>query len=198
MAWRGRWGLSKFSASTRSSLKDLAATSPTTARGVTSKADVYTRQQTSDDILQIKNGEVLYAGLTSKELLSTLFNLQMAAFEPVVDVSVKVLTSPLMKSALVRAPVLQVVKRTAYSHFCAGEDLEEASKTLHRMWELGLYGIIDYGLEDATDRSSCNGNLESFKQVVQQTSQLPQGSVSAIKVGSMVLSELRLSHRAPV
>lgn len=151
---------------------------PCAARGVMTNADLYNNYKASDDILQTQSGEVLYAGLTSRELLKTLINLQLVAYEPAVDLTVKVLTSRLMDSVLFQTPVLAVLKNTAYSHFCAGEDVEEASKTLRRMWERGLRGIITYGLEDATDNDSCDKNLESFMKVVQQTSHLPQGSVS--------------------
>lgn len=187
MAWRNSHALSKNSSSLKSSIG-----TPLFARGVTAKADLVTADHTSDDILQIKDGKVLFAGFSSKELLRTLFNLHLVAYEPIVDLSIKVLSSPLMRSPLLQAPILPVVKRTAYSHFCAGEDVEEASKTLQRMWDLGLRGILDYGLEDATDNESCDKNLGKFVQVVQQTSRLPQGSVSA----TILIQSRRFESRA--
>jgi len=147
-------------------------------RGVTTKAGFFTTQNTSDDILLSNKGEALYAKLTSKELFKALLNLQLVAYEPVVDLSIKILTSDSIKSPLCRAAVLPVLHRTAYSHFCAGENVEEASRTLARMWELGVRGIMTYGLEDATDSESCDQNLEKFLQIVLQTSQMPPESVS--------------------
>ena len=146
-------------------------------RGVTTKADIFTTQKPSEDILQSNKGEELCAKMTSKELLKSLLNLQLVAYEPVVDLTIKILKSRSIESPLVRAAVLPVLKRTAYSHFCAGENVEEASRTLTRMWQLGLRGIMTYGLEDATDNESCDQNLEKFVQVVLQTSQLPPDSV---------------------
>lgn len=172
MAWREARSLVRFS----SSCKGLAKTQPA-ARGVPTKADLFTTQNASEDILQSNKGEELCAKMTSKELLKSLLNLQLVAYEPVVDLSIKILTSNAMKSPLFRAAVLPVLKRTAYSHFCAGENVEEASRTLTRMWQLGLRGIMGYGLEDATDSESCDENLEKFVQVVLQTSQLPPDSV---------------------
>lgn len=160
-----------------SACKGLGKTQPD-ARGVTTKADLFTTQNASEDILQSDKGEELCAKLSSKELLNSLLNLQLVAYEPLVDLSIKILTSNSMKSALFRAAVLPVLKRTAYSHFCAGENVEEASRTLTRMWQLGLRGIMTYGLEDATDSESCDENLEKFLQVVRQTRQLPPDSVS--------------------
>lgn len=146
-------------------------------RGVTTKADIFTTQNRTEDKLLSSNSEALYAKMTSRELLNSLLNLQLVAYEPVVDLSIKILTSDSMNSPLFRAAVLPVLKRTAYSHFCAGENVQECSRTLTRMWDLGLRGIMTYGLEDATDSESCDQNLEKFFQVVLQTSQLPPESV---------------------
>lgn len=178
MAWRNSHALFQRGYSSKS-----VPRSSLFARGVTTfNPPPTTTQDTSDVLPHTKNGEAVFAGFSSKELGRTLLNLHLVAYEPVVDLSLKVLTSPMMKYALFQVPVNHVVKRTAYSHFCAGEDVEEASKTLKRMWELGLRGILDYSSEDATDNKSCDKNLEKFIQVVQQTSQLPQGSVSTIQM----------------
>lgn len=177
MAWRNSQDLFQRGYSFKSLPR-----APLFARGVTTfNSPPTTTQDTSDVLPQTKNGEAIFAGLSTRELLRTLFNLHLVAYEPVVDLSLKVLTSPMMRYALFQAPVNQVVKRTAYSHFCAGENVEEASRTLQRMWELGLRGILDYSSEDATDNKSCDKNLQKFVQVVQQTSQLPQGSVSTVQ-----------------
>jgi hypothetical protein len=179
MAWRIGREISKLSdAGSRHRFQSLIKTS-LTIRGSTTKAELYSNgeQRITDNILQTSNGGLLYAGVTSKELLRTLCNLHLVGYEPVVDASIKVLTSPLMQSALFRVPVLQAVKYTAYSHFCAGENIAEASTTLKNMWKLGLRGIMDYGLEDATDSQSCDKNLADFVNVVHQSAVLPSGSV---------------------
>jgi hypothetical protein len=185
MAWRKARSFERLS----SSCKGVAKTQ-LDARGVTTKADLFTTQNSSEDILRSNNGEELCAKMTSKELLKSLLNLQLVAYEPVVDLSMKILTSNSMKSPLFRAAVLPVLKRTAYSHFCAGENVEEASKTLARMWQLGLRGIMTYGLEDATDSESCDKNLEKFLQVVLQTSQLPPDSVRSCMLAFKVIFRL--------
>ncbi|KAG0585708.1 hypothetical protein KC19_2G031600 [Ceratodon purpureus] len=191
MAWREARGFVRLS----SSCKGLARTHPD-VRGVTTKADLFTTQNASEDILQSNKGEELCAKLTSKELLKSLLNLQLVAYEPVVDLSIKILTSNAMKSPLFRAAVLPVLKRTAYSHFCAGETVEECGRTLTRMWELGLRGIMGYGLEDATDSESCDENLEKFEQVVLQTSQLPPDSVSSACVKISAICPIHILERA--
>ncbi|KAJ7535493.1 hypothetical protein O6H91_12G036400 [Diphasiastrum complanatum] len=145
--------------------------------------------------LQIENGKMLYSGMTSMELLRTLFNLSLVAYEPFVDISIKILNSPLMKFALVRAPIHWFVKKMAYAHFCAGETAAEASVTLKRMWELGLKSILDYSLEDAADNNSCDQNLKEFLETVHRTRELPIGSVSFSCVKITALAPLRLLER---
>lgn len=86
--------------------------------------------------------------------------------------------SRLMDNMIPKKIVLGVVKNTFYKHFCAGENLEEASQTLQRIWDSGLRGILDYGLEDATDNASCDQNLNEFVQSVESTKLLPTSSVS--------------------
>eukprot|EP00249_Psilotum_nudum_P017957 c26571_g1_i2 orf=245-2032(-) len=146
------------------------------------------------DIVQIEDGRFLYSGLTSIELLITLINLQLVSYEPVVDLSIKILKSPIMNS-LLRGPILWMVKRTVFSHFCAGEDVGEASETLRRTWELGLRCILDYSLEDAMDNISCDLNLEGFLKTIYQTHLLPSGSVSFSCVKITAICPLPLLER---
>lgn len=186
MAWRNCQVLLQ-----RGSASKILATSPLFSRGVTTfktphssetaqEQQELTREETPIVVLDTKNGEAIFAGLRTMELLRTYANLTLVGQKALVDFSSNLLTSRLMRLALIRVPVNQVVKWTVYSHFCAGENVDEASRTLQRMWELGLRGILDYSCEDATDNKSCDENLKKFIQVIQQTNQLPQGSVSAV------------------
>lgn len=190
MAWRNSQALFRRGCS----LKCLPR-SPLFARSVTTFNSPTTTQDTSDELLQTTNGEAIFAGFSTNELFKTLFNLHLVSYEPLVDLSLKVLTSPMMKYSLFNVPIYHVVKRTAFSHFCAGENVDEASRTLQRMWEHGLRGILDYSSEDATDNKSCDMNLQKFVQVVQQTSQLPQGSVSTSCVKISAICPIQLLER---
>lgn len=78
---------------------------------------------------------------------------------------------------LLKKMILKVVKKTVYEHFCAGEDVKEAAKTMHGLWEEGLKGILDYGLEDAEGNEDCDRNLLEFLKTVEMTTRLPPSSV---------------------
>eukprot|EP00271_Cylindrocystis_brebissonii_P018517 TRINITY_DN528_c0_g2_i1.p1 TRINITY_DN528_c0_g2~~TRINITY_DN528_c0_g2_i1.p1 ORF type:complete len:745 (+),score=104.35 TRINITY_DN528_c0_g2_i1:620-2854(+) len=153
------------------------ATLSTTAQEAT---NLLRRQVASGgrDPLNLDDAQALFARLTTSELAGALLNLELAANEMFVDFGTAVLRSPLMKSKLLSAPVLGTVKRTSYAHFCAGETVEEAAKTLQRMWELGLRGILDFSVEDAHDSAMCDKNLEGFLRTIRQSAVLPEGSVS--------------------
>eukprot|EP00252_Welwitschia_mirabilis_P003623 TRINITY_DN1368_c0_g1_i2.p1 TRINITY_DN1368_c0_g1~~TRINITY_DN1368_c0_g1_i2.p1 ORF type:complete len:316 (+),score=32.31 TRINITY_DN1368_c0_g1_i2:597-1544(+) len=103
-----------------------------------------------------------------------------------------------MKYSVSRRPLLYAVKKTAFSHFCAGETVAEASTTLNRMWSVGLKCILDYSLEDATDNKDCDANLHGFLKSVDTILQLPPGSVSfaCVKITALCPLDLleRISH----
>ncbi|KAF5181143.1 Proline dehydrogenase 1 protein [Thalictrum thalictroides] len=74
-------------------------------------------------------------------------------------------------------------------------DYEEASKTLQTMWDNGLKGILDYGLEDATDNMSCDRNLNEFLRTVESTKLLPPSSVSFACVKITAICPISLLKR---
>ncbi|KAH7278970.1 hypothetical protein KP509_38G067100 [Ceratopteris richardii] len=153
------------------------------------------REKAMANVLNTEDGQFIYSGMSTSELLFTLFNLKLVAHEPLVVLSTRLLKSPLMNFAWYRRPLLSVVKRTAYSHFCAGEDVAEASQTIQRMWELGLKSILDYSLEDATDNASCDSNLKGFLQTVDRAKQFPRDLVSFSCVKLTALCPLPLLER---
>lgn len=102
----------------------------------------------------------------------------MAAIEPMVDLGAWVMNSRLMETAIVRGVILGTIKGTFYDHFCAGSGMEEVGRTVKRLWEVGLKGMLDYGLEHAVDNESCDRNLEEFVQTVESAKSLPPSSVS--------------------
>lgn len=107
----------------------------------------------------------------------------------------KALRLPLMEYAAYRVPLLQAVKRTTFSHLCAGENIAEVSNTLNRLQMLGLKGILNYGLEDAADNAACDANLNQFLSTVDSTSMLPPRSVSFVCVKITAICPLSLLER---
>lgn len=119
----------------------------------------------------------------------------MASIGPVVDLGMWIMRSRLMDNMISKKIVLGAVKNTFYQHFCAGENLEEASQTLQRIWDSGLRGILDYGLEDAIDNASCDRNLNEFIKTVESTKMLPPSSVSYACVKITAICPISLLKR---
>lgn len=121
----------------------------------------------------------LFESTPTKNLLRALFNLHLMSIDPAVDLGIAVMRSKMMQTedGLLKKMVLKVVKKTVYEHFCAGEDVTEAAKTMHGLWKEGLKGILDYGLEDAEGNEDCDRNLLEFLKTVEMTTRLPPSSV---------------------
>ncbi|KAD3640974.1 hypothetical protein E3N88_30197 [Mikania micrantha] len=86
--------------------------------------------------------------------------------EPVVDMGMWVMRSRVMQVSLLREIVLGTIKHTSYEHFVAGADLEETGRTVKKLWESGLRGMLDYGLEHTVDNESCDKNALQFIETV--------------------------------
>lgn len=107
----------------------------------------------------------------------------MAAVDPMVDMGLWVMNSRLMETPILKQVISGAIKHTFYDHFCAGENLEEAGRTITRLWDRsGLQGMLDYGLENAVDYESCDQNMMEFIKTVEHSSSLPPSSVSFVVV----------------
>ncbi|KAI0513774.1 hypothetical protein KFK09_009804 [Dendrobium nobile] len=146
--------------------------------------------------LNLDDTERLYASVPTGDLLSSLGMLYTMAMEPAVDLGMAVMRSPaVMERRVLREAVVGAVRRTVYRKFCAGEDAEEAERTLGRLWERGLRGIVNYGMEDADDGSTCDRNLAGFIKTVEMTAKMPPDSVSFACVKITAICPIHLLER---
>lgn len=129
-------------------------------------------------ILDLNDAEKLFSSVSTPKLLRSSIILQMAAINPIVDFGTWLMKSKLMETFLLRDVIVKTIKHTFFEHFVAGESAEEAGLTVRRLFESGLRGMLDYGLEYADDNESCDRNLEGFFQTVESTKPLPPSSVS--------------------
>ncbi|XP_068638816.1 proline dehydrogenase 1, mitochondrial-like [Aristolochia californica] len=151
---------------------------------------------TSQSVINFDDhGQRPFASIPTNKLLNSYLNLQLVALDPVVDVGVRLVRSSLMENSFFRKAMLSMLKRTVYAHFCAGEDVEEAKRTLEGLWQDGLRGILDYGLEDAVDNSGCDANLDEFLRTVEMASMLPANSVSFACVKISAICPISLLER---
>lgn len=134
--------------------------------------------RSATQILSFEDVKGLFSTVSTPKLLKSWATLQMTAIEPLVDVGLWVMNSRLVKTPGTKQVILEAIRHTFYDHFCAGEDLEKAGRTVTRLWDAGLRGMLDYSLEHATDNESCDRNSEEFIKTVECTKSLPPTSVS--------------------
>ncbi|KAF8399201.1 hypothetical protein HHK36_015066 [Tetracentron sinense] len=166
-----------FIRSLNSSPSSISAISPLNLPENHTDTVVESATTSHNPILNFDDGERLFSSVSTGNLLRSSINLHMAAFDPIVDMGIWVMKSRLLETMIFRDVILATVKHTFYEHFCAGENLEEAGRTLQGLWDDGLKGILDYGLEDASDNESCDRNLEEFLRTVESTKSLPPSSI---------------------
>lgn len=137
----------------------------------------------------------MFSSVTTGKLLRSAANLNLAALEPVVDLGMWVMRSRVMQVGILREIVLGTIKHTSYEHFVAGADTVEAGRTVKRLWESGLRGMLDYGLEHAVDNGSCDKNAQEFIETVESTQLLPPSSVSFVVVKITAICPVSLLKR---
>ncbi|KAL4577348.1 hypothetical protein LXL04_013457 [Taraxacum kok-saghyz] len=137
---------------------------------------------TVDCVYNFEDTKRLFSSVKTGKLIRSAANLSMASVEPVVDLGMWVMGSRLMQVGLLSEVVLGVIKHTVYEHFVAGADTAEAGQTVKKLWESGLRGMLDYGLEHAVDNESCDKNAQQFIKTVESTQSLPPSSVSFVVV----------------
>ncbi|KAI3520937.1 hypothetical protein L1887_10392 [Cichorium endivia] len=157
-------------------------TATTTIFAPPSQPDQSTIDDTNDCVYDFEDTKRLFSSVKTGKLIRSAANLSMASVEPVVDLGMWVMGSRLMQVGLLRELVLGVIKHTVYEHFVAGADTSEAGRTVKKLWESGLRGMLDYGLEHAVDNESCDKNAQQFIKTVESTQSLPASSVSFVVV----------------
>ncbi|XP_076959818.1 proline dehydrogenase 2, mitochondrial-like [Bidens hawaiensis] len=156
---------------------------------------IFPQPTTNHFAYEFEDTKSLFSSVNTYKLIRSTANLGMASVEPVVDFGTWVMSSRLMEVGLVRELVLSVVKRTVYEHFVAVEDTGEVGRTVEKLWEAGLRGMLDYGLEHAVDNDSCDKNAQQVLETVESTRVLPTSSVSFVVVKITAICPVSLLKR---
>ncbi|KAG9139275.1 hypothetical protein Leryth_011282 [Lithospermum erythrorhizon] len=145
--------------------------------------------------LNLEDGKELFSSVSSTKLLRSSLTLQMATFEPMVDIGTWVMNSNLMQVPIFKKMVFKIVENTFYEHFCAGQDVEAVGRTALKLRESGLKGMLDYGLEHVDDNESCDQNFKQFLQTIESTKSLPKSSVSFVVAKITAICPMSLLKR---
>ncbi|KAL8234071.1 hypothetical protein R6Q59_020171 [Mikania micrantha] len=163
-------------------------------------ANITTTSSTSrgndgDNVFDFEDTKSLFASVSNGKLVHSAATLNVAAMEPMVDLSLWVMNSRLMDVGLFRNLVLMTIKYTAYDHFVAGADTVETGQTVRRLWDSGLRGIVDYGLEHTNDNESCDKATQKLIETAELSQSLPHSSVSFVAVKVTAVCPVYLLRR---
>ncbi|CAH1420870.1 unnamed protein product [Lactuca virosa] len=148
-----------------------------------------------DNIFNFDDTKTLFASVPTGKLLHSAATLNVAAVEPMVDLSLWVMNSKLMDFPLFKKVVMGTIKYTAYDHFVAGGDTVETGKTVRRLWNSGVRGMLDYGVEHAVDNESCDKAAQHLIKTAESTQSLPPSSVGFVAVKVTALCPVYLLKR---
>ncbi|XP_021749581.1 proline dehydrogenase 2, mitochondrial-like [Chenopodium quinoa] len=162
---------------------------------VVKKPETETKTKTESSILNFENTQELFPTFSTTKLIRSVFNLNMASIDPVVDMGIWVMRSKLLDVPGFRQAILGSVKHSFYEQFVAGKDLKETSETVQKLYGDGLRGMLNYGLEHAYDNDSCDQNYKTFLNTIESTKLFPPSSVSFVIVKISAICRMDLLEK---
>lgn len=162
---------------------------------VVKQPETETRSQNSSSILDFEDTQKLFSTFSTTKLIRSVFNLNMASIDPVVDMGIWVMRSKLLQVPGFRQAIIGSVKHSFYEQFVAGKDLMETSQTVKKIYDAGLRGMLNYGLEHAYDIESCDQNFKTFLNTIESTNFFPPSSVSFVIVKISAICPMELLER---
>ncbi|CAL0318775.1 unnamed protein product [Lupinus luteus] len=139
--------------------------------------------------------EKLFSHVPTSKLLRSATVLHATGVGSMVDLGMWVMRSKLMEIEGVRDIILATIRGTFYDHFCAGEDVISAGKSIGSLNDAGLRGMLVYGIEDAHDNDGCDRNLKAFLHTIDVSKSLPPLSVSFEIVKVTAICPMKLLER---
>ncbi|MCC6721170.1 MAG: proline dehydrogenase family protein [Bacteroidia bacterium] len=71
-------------------------------------------------------------------------------------------------------PIKSLIKKTVFSQFCGGENIEECNKTVDKLWQYKVGTILDYSVEGEGTEESYEKNANEIKNIILYTKGKPQ------------------------
>ncbi|KAK7266684.1 hypothetical protein RIF29_19334 [Crotalaria pallida] len=146
-------------------------------------------------LLNLDDAEKLFSSVSTSKLLRSSAVLHATAMGPMVDFGMWIMKSRLMQTGVMKDFVMAAIKKTFFENFCAGEDAADAGRSIRWLNEVGLRGMLVYGVEDAHDNEGCDRNLKGFLHTVDVSRSLPLNSVSFVIVKITAICPMQLLER---
>lgn len=128
--------------------------------------------------LSFDNTETAFAYLSDKQLKKAQFIFSVMRRQWLVKIG-----SALAPWALkVGLPIKRLIRRTVFTQFCGGENLEEAARTAHNLARFRVGVILDYGVEAAEGEDNYDQAVDEFKKAITYASGEPNIPFISLKV----------------
>ena len=116
--------------------------------------------------MTFSNKHIEYSLKSKTELYETLILFKILSNKKIVFFG-----KHLLKIALkIHLPILGLIKKTVFKHFCGGENITESKKKIDELGSYNIKAILDYSIEGQNDKTSFNNtyneilsNLEEAK-----------------------------------
>jgi len=100
--------------------------------------------------MEFDRSEVAFSHLDDRALKRARLLFTVIAFRPLAIIAPKI-TRIMLK---LHFPILSIIKRTMFAHFCGGESIDETRSTVVGLVRRGIGAILDYSVEGAGDSAS--------------------------------------------
>ncbi|MDB2447256.1 proline dehydrogenase family protein [bacterium] len=90
----------------------------------------------------------------------------------------------------IKLPILGIVKKTMFSHFCGGETVDECKTLICEYGKSGVGAILDYSVEGAESEETFDSTMEELIKVISEASQNPNIPFSVFKVTGICSTSL--------
>lgn len=77
-------------------------------------------------------------------------------------------TASVKASLSLRLPVEGLIKKTAFDHFCGGENIEKATRVVEELGKFHVGAILDYSVEGGDDEAGFDATAEETMRTIEQ------------------------------
>lgn len=112
--------------------------------------------------LSFDNTEIAFAYLSDKELKKAKFIFSAMRRHWLVKIG-SALAPWALKAGL---PIKGLIRKTVFTQFCGGEDLQEAAQTARKLAAFQVGVILDYGVEAAEGEDNYDHAVDEFKKAI--------------------------------
>ena len=108
------------------------------------------------------NTEIAFSLKSDSELERAYFLFRLIKSEPLVKMGTAV-TKFALKSSL---PVEGLIRSTVFDHFCGGVNEEDCMPMIDRMYEKGVYSVLDYSVEGKEEEEQFDTALNKTLRII--------------------------------